>query len=556
MEVAKGRGRVRLRRAPMLPIVLSMIVAAGFATAQTEPSATELANTVTVTSTTRDEIVATAQAEIGASVSNGRCTKYGPCLTLDWCAMFATWVWEQAGVPNVPRDEFVARGLGKWGVDNGLFKARPAGTRGSPAKGDWVIYGSPDGATGGHVSIVQSVNSDGTINTIDGNSTGEAVVSRRINPITATAGRLGDLISGYVTPPGLDQPPPPMITPLGSPVAIYNGVLQVYGVGGNSAVYQSVWDSSAFTFTEWDREGIKLGQFVGRPSVVEYENDLHVFARGANNGLYEQVWTPGSGWRADWFRHGAGLISGNPAVIVYNGSLQVYAPGFDANGGPGAMYADTFNRDTRQWSGWNAVPGVGRTFHGMPAPVQFGNTLHVFARGVNDALYEQVWTPGTGWRADWFRHGAQLIGGDPAAIVYGSSLQVYAAGPTADSGLLQLAWSAQDDRWLDWRALPGGGTFVGKPSAIPYGGQLHVFGRGANNQLYEQVWRPQWLTNWSQHLGTLSGDPVAITFGKALQVYAIGVDDNDTPGGPYFQRNWDGDGPWQWNRLPAGEFTG
>ena len=118
----------------------------------------------------------------------------------NWCAMFTNWVWKQAGVKDGPTSA-VATSVGQWGKDHGLFKARPSNGIGDPKPGDIVAYGEPGSGEGGHVSIVYSVNSNGTITTIDGNWDNR-VVKQTINPRTARAGGDGVLISGYVTPPG------------------------------------------------------------------------------------------------------------------------------------------------------------------------------------------------------------------------------------------------------------------------------------------------------------------------------------------------------------------
>ncbi|GAA5084526.1 DNA-directed RNA polymerase subunit N (RpoN/RPB10) [Thermocatellispora tengchongensis] len=181
-------------------LVLNVFVAASHAHSGASSSVAMAAS--------RDNIVAVATAEIGKSEANGGCLKYGSCRTLEWCAMFTNWVWRTAGVSPAP-STLVARAVGAWGVSNGLFKARPSGTRGGdPQPGDIVVYGTPAGATGGHVAIVAQVLADGRLVTIDGNSTGEAVVRNTIDPLTARAGGSNLLISGYVNPPNLTTTPP------------------------------------------------------------------------------------------------------------------------------------------------------------------------------------------------------------------------------------------------------------------------------------------------------------------------------------------------------------
>ncbi|MER6162843.1 CHAP domain-containing protein [Streptomyces sp. NPDC001868] len=151
---------------------------------------------------TRAQIASIAEAEVGNSESNGGCKKYGPCTTTPWCAYFASWVWRTAGVSPVPNTA-VARGVGLWGQQQGLFSARPAGGIGNPEPGDIAVYGTPANASGGHVSIVTAVHSNGTITTIDGNY-GDKVARRVIDPRTARSGTDSLLISGYVKPKGLN----------------------------------------------------------------------------------------------------------------------------------------------------------------------------------------------------------------------------------------------------------------------------------------------------------------------------------------------------------------
>jgi hypothetical protein len=99
-----------------------------------------------------------------------------------WCAYFASWCAAQAGVPLGE----VGQGLGSvgavwdWGQRTG--RALPAGSRPSP--GDLVVWG------GEHVGIVEGVDPDGSIHTIEGNSSN--AVSRR------TYGPDGGGATGYV----------------------------------------------------------------------------------------------------------------------------------------------------------------------------------------------------------------------------------------------------------------------------------------------------------------------------------------------------------------------
>lgn len=150
----------------------------------------------------RGRIATLATGEVGTGEAS--CDKYHSSCdqgAIDWCAMFTTWTWAAAGVSNVPRGTFVARALGRWGVEHGLFKSRTNSTHGSPKPGDWAIYGAPDGTTGGHVDVVTAVHPDGTLTVVGGNVS-DRVTRRVIDPDTARSGADNVLISGYVSPPG------------------------------------------------------------------------------------------------------------------------------------------------------------------------------------------------------------------------------------------------------------------------------------------------------------------------------------------------------------------
>jgi hypothetical protein len=91
-----------------------------------------------------------------------------------WCADFASWCAAQAGIPLGEAGEgFQSVGaLWEWAERSG--RAIPAG-EGSPAPGDLIVWGSE------HVGIVESVDADGTIHTIEGNSSDE-VAQRTYGP--------------------------------------------------------------------------------------------------------------------------------------------------------------------------------------------------------------------------------------------------------------------------------------------------------------------------------------------------------------------------------------
>jgi hypothetical protein len=101
-----------------------------------------------------------------------------------WCAYFASWAAAQAGTPlgEAGQGFGSVSALYDWAQRTG--RATPAGTGVRPNPGDLIVWG------GEHVGIVESVDPDGSIHTIEGNSSN--AVSRR------TYGPDGGGATGYV----------------------------------------------------------------------------------------------------------------------------------------------------------------------------------------------------------------------------------------------------------------------------------------------------------------------------------------------------------------------
>ncbi|MEZ5120013.1 MAG: CHAP domain-containing protein [Solirubrobacterales bacterium] len=93
-----------------------------------------------------------------------------------WCAYFASWVANQAGVPlgEAGQGFGAVQSVAEWAQRTGRWTPAGAGT---PQPGDLVVWGAR------HIGIVESVGADGSISTIEGNSSDR--VSRRTYDATA-----------------------------------------------------------------------------------------------------------------------------------------------------------------------------------------------------------------------------------------------------------------------------------------------------------------------------------------------------------------------------------
>jgi CHAP domain len=101
-----------------------------------------------------------------------------------WCAYFTSWAAAQAGVPLGEAGQGFGSVSALYGWAQRTGRATPAGPGVRPNPGDLIVWG------GRHIGIVEYVDADGSIHTIEGNSSN--AVSRR------TYGPDGGGATGYV----------------------------------------------------------------------------------------------------------------------------------------------------------------------------------------------------------------------------------------------------------------------------------------------------------------------------------------------------------------------
>jgi CHAP domain len=187
----------------------------------TNPLAVNLSG-ATASASTRAQIVSLAQGQIGYSTSpsNTYCNKFsaywvsGPAdcgnsnRDEQWCADFAAWAWQMAGVPLTY--QFINGDLNsssasfyEWGVRHHTW--HPVGSGYVPQPGDVAVYGLDAAAlVAQHVAIVVSYTAGApgpnAVNG-DGNHTGFSRVEYQANEYNADASGSGAaVLAGYVAP--------------------------------------------------------------------------------------------------------------------------------------------------------------------------------------------------------------------------------------------------------------------------------------------------------------------------------------------------------------------
>ncbi len=127
----------------------------------------------------------------------------------EWCADFAAWAWQKAGVPftyGYRSGEINGGAISfyEWGVANGEWHPATSGFVASP--GDIAVYGLSLGVdpSAVHVAIVTGDalgRSGPDVVNGDGDRTGFSVVETGTNQAMADAGNGESTLAGYVSPP-------------------------------------------------------------------------------------------------------------------------------------------------------------------------------------------------------------------------------------------------------------------------------------------------------------------------------------------------------------------
>lgn len=119
-----------------------------------------------------NQVLAVAASQLGYYAKPGTASKYGAWYGLPrdpWCAMFVSWVAAEAEAEDIiPRHAYTPAGA-NWFKARGQWGNGVAGIR----RGDIPYFDFPDSLRRiQHVAFAETVNADGSVNTIEGNTSG------------------------------------------------------------------------------------------------------------------------------------------------------------------------------------------------------------------------------------------------------------------------------------------------------------------------------------------------------------------------------------------------
>jgi hypothetical protein len=241
----------------------------------------------------------------------------------------------------------------------------------------------------------------------------------------------------------------------------------------------------------------------GSPNAVLYGASTHVYAVSAgahlfefdNDGLWGRLWNAYDLTSAS----GGPDVSGQPSPVVYGATVHV-----DVNASGQLFEFDNDGAGGRLWNAYDLTSIThGPTISGSPSAVRFvGPYVEVYARGpggdmenyVNDGAGGRLWNPYDLTQAT----GGPVLGGDPAGLVVGSSLAVFASGPPPPAVVQAVVAAAegQDQNGLAVTETPPGSN------CNPYSA---YWGRGSASGCTVGTLSEEWCSDFAQWVWAAAG---------------------------------------------------
>ena len=370
-----------------------------------------------------------------------------------WCADFAGWVWQQAGITDLSTDLTFN---GNHSLDDGASSFYNYGQRHgtlsmTPAVGDAVVYnygtqGNPPNWAS-HVAIVVQVNSDGTVDTVGGNTTAQGIVSTDNNEPATGQVAWGDVISGYIAP----------VYPSNSHTFYHD----IRAVNGSWQGWQPVAGyNGAATFAG---SGVAIA---GMP-----DGSSQMLGIGVDGNVYHDIRAANGswqGWQLVAGYNGAASFAGSGVAItgMPDGSSQMLAIGVDGN-----VYHN-IRAANGSWQGWQPVAGYnGAARFAGPKVAIAGmpdGSSQMLAIGVDGNVYHNIRAANGTWQ------GWQPVAGYNGAVPFTGSSVAITGMPDGSSQMLAIG----TDRNVYHNVRGATGVWQGWQPVAGYGGNARFAGSG------------------------------------------------------------------------------
>jgi hypothetical protein len=266
--------------------------------------------------------------------------------------------------------------------------------------------------------------------------------------------------------------------------AFLGAIVHVYAEASNGDLIEFVNDGAGGRL--WN--SYDLTQIAGGPTLGGDPTPLitgptdRIFARSSTGDLimYVNDGVGGQLWNAyDLTVLGQGVgIAGDPNPVLLGSTIYVYAPG---TSGDLVEYADD-GANGRTWNAYDlTVAAKGPTVTGRPSPLVLNGVIDVFARSTTGTLteYSSDNVGGDLWNSFSVSTSGPQVAGDPSAIAVGAAIHVYAEASDGDLTEFYNAGSGQTFTTSDLSGVAGGPAIGGDPGALLYGtSSIHVYAGG------------------------------------------------------------------------------
>jgi peptidoglycan/xylan/chitin deacetylase (PgdA/CDA1 family) len=232
-----------------------------------------------------------------------------------------------------------------------------------------------------------------------------------------------------------------------------------------------------------------------------------VFYRARDASVAHRTWTDSAWSSVDSL---GGRIIGPPAAAMAGDTLWVFGRGLDH-----ALWAGSLSGDA--WGGWQRVGGA--LTSGPAATGWTDGQVTVVVRGVDDTVSRVTWN-GSGW-SEWQELGGRTIG-EPAVVATGATSALVAV-----TGTDTQVWTGVLDggAWSGWTRV-GGRTWNGPALArTPDTGTLEMAVRGTDDAVWVRGTTGGAWSGWRTIGGRVVDAPgLAAQVSGAVDVLARGVD--------------------------------
>jgi hypothetical protein len=230
----------------------------------------------------------------------------------------------------------------------------------------------------------------------------------------------------------------------------------------------------------------------GDPAAIVSNGRIDVFAQGIDNRLKKITWTSAHGWYP-WADLGEYTITSSPAVTSRSATgIDVFAK----NAANKIVYRH-FDIGQSAWTtNWSNIGGNAGTVSASSAPAVVANPdgtrMSVFARATDGSLLSLMWTSAVGWY-NWADRGGNITGRPTVSSRAGNSVDVFLRDH--DNSLIHR-YSPDGADWTTYPASDFGGYITTSPTSISWNNQrIDVFTRNSGADLIQKAWNStdSWL---------------------------------------------------------------